>query len=73
MSMTSREIKAALVAADVKQVEIARRADRSPQLVNDVITGARRNEAIESAIAEVIGKPVAEVFPVEQPASALAS
>lgn len=70
MPMTSKEIKAALVVAEVKHVEIARRADLSPQLVSDVIAGARRNERIETEIAKAIGKPSDDVFPVAQPASA---
>lgn len=71
MPMTSREIKAALVSADVKHVAVARNAGFSPQLVSEVIAGNRRNEKIESEIADAIGRPVTEVFPVEQqPASA---
>lgn len=75
--MTPREIKAALVEKGVTQAHIARTAnpehEYSRAMVNDVINGNRRNTSIETAIAEAIGKSVAEVFPVEQPASALAS
>jgi predicted transcriptional regulator len=70
MPMSPNEIKAALVERGVKQVSIARLVDLSPQYVYDVISGARRNEKIESAIAVAICRPVEEVFPVEQPASA---
>lgn len=73
MPMTAREIKSALVLKDVTQAEIGRRCGYSRGHVGDVIEGNRRNAKIESAIANAIGKPVGEVFPVEKPAAALAS
>lgn len=71
--MTPREIKAALVERGVRQADIARATKYSGAYVNDVIAGKRRCAPIEQAIAEAIGKPVGDVFPVAQPASALAS
>lgn len=61
--MTGPEIKAALLAKGIKQVEIARRVGHSGAYVNDVITRKRRSLAIERAIAEAIGKPLKKVFP----------
>lgn len=62
--MKPSEIKAALVAKGVRQADIARQTEYSGPYVHDVIVGNRRNERIETAIAEAIGRPVEEVFPV---------
>lgn len=64
-------IKAALERAGKLQADIARATDLSPQLVGEVIRRTRRNVKIEGAIAEAIGKPVAEVFPDTAPAGAV--
>jgi len=61
--MTGREIKAALVAVGVKQVDIARQVGHSGPFVSDVIMRRRRSPAIERAIADAIGKPLKKVFP----------
>lgn len=60
--MTPQEIKAELVRHKAKQVEIARACGKSPQLVHDVIGGARRNPAIEQEVAARIGRSVSDVF-----------
>lgn len=62
MAMAPEHIKAELVRKKVKQSDVARTVGKSPQLVNDVIHGARRNHAIEREIASRIGKPVSRVF-----------
>lgn len=71
--MTPREIKAALVLVGVSQADIARDAGFSAQLVGEVIRRTRKNALIEQTVAKAIGKPVKKVFPLAQPASALAS
>jgi lambda repressor-like predicted transcriptional regulator len=64
--MKPNEIKAALVLAGVRQVTIARATGFSGAYVADVITGNRRSEKIERAIAEAIGKRVPQVFAPRQ-------
>ena len=47
----------------IGQAEIARQIGVSRVYVHDVLHGRRRSDRIEAAIAEAIGRPVAEVFP----------
>lgn len=60
--MTPDEIRKALRIKDVRQVEVARAVNKSPQMVTDVINRARRNEDIEREIAARIGKSVSRVW-----------
>jgi lambda repressor-like predicted transcriptional regulator len=62
MPMQPNEIKAALVLAGVRQVEIARQAGFSGAYVADVIAGNRRNASIERLVAGAIGKEPDDVF-----------
>lgn len=60
--MTKLERKAAMVLAGATQANIARATEFSDAYVHDVISGNRRNDVIERAIANAIGRPVDEVF-----------
>lgn len=62
MALSKLERKAALVLNGVRQADIARATGFSGAYVSDVISGYRRNAAIERAIARAIGHPVKEVF-----------
>jgi transcriptional regulator with XRE-family HTH domain len=70
MPMTARERKAALVAHGKRQRDIARKTGFGEPYVSEVLKGTRRSEPIERAIAEAIGRPVADVFPPRDDAAA---
>jgi DNA-binding XRE family transcriptional regulator len=57
------QIKTLLKKAGVKQKHIAAQINVTPQAVNQVVLGIRKNPIIRKSIAAAIGKPVEEVFP----------
>lgn len=69
MPLKPLDRKVALVRKRVKQAQIARNLGVSQAYVCDVLYGRRRSEKIETAIADAIGKPVAEVFPPRESAA----
>lgn len=73
MPMPPLERKVALMRAGITQSEIARRVGVSNSHVGDVLHGHRRSAQVEAAIADAIGKPVADVFePAPEKAGAAA-
>jgi transcriptional regulator with XRE-family HTH domain len=65
--MTPKEIKIALIERDVTMQSIADRMEVDGSHVSQIISGKRRSVRVEKAIANAIGRPVAEVFaPVAQ-------
>ena len=56
-------IKSALAAKGITQVQIARMLKVKPPTVHNVLTGKRRNPRIRQAIALAVGKPIAELWP----------
>jgi len=63
--VTPREIRAALVLADIKQANIARMLGVTRAAVSNTIAGRRRKPRIRQAIALAISKPVDAVWPPE--------
>lgn len=61
--MTFAERKAALKQAGTCQAAIARRTGYSTVYVHEVLKGTRDNRAIQRAVARVVRRPLAEVFP----------
>lgn len=61
--MTGKEIKIALIEAEVTQTEIARRRNVSVAMVNRVIWQGDVSDHVRREIARAIGKNVAEVWP----------
>ncbi len=62
-STTEIEIKKALIDADVKQIQIARKLRISKQYVNKIIKGQRRTAYVRKAIARAAGKRLEELWP----------
>lgn len=62
-SIIEKKIKKALIDADVKQVDIARKLRISYQYVHVVIKGRRRTARVRMAIAKAAGRPVEELWP----------
>lgn len=61
--MTPEEIRAELILRQAKQVDIARRLGVSQAAVNRVITGNSKSKKIQDAIATIIGRSVATIWP----------
>lgn len=57
-----RLIAARLFIAGIRQADIARSADVSRGLVCHVVSGRRRNAAVEQALARACGMGVAELW-----------
>jgi hypothetical protein len=72
MAMTALERKVALILAGVKMKEIARQLGVSGVHVSLVVRGLRHSPRVQRAVADAIGKPVHEVFPVAEPAEPMA-
>ncbi|MDY0013857.1 MAG: helix-turn-helix transcriptional regulator [Rhodocyclaceae bacterium] len=64
--MNKAEIKRQLKIAGVKQKQIAEKCGVTPQFVNQVVSGKRTTISVVAAIADAIGRPVAEVFPDQE-------
>ena len=62
--MTPDEIKAALIIANVSQVDIANELGVSPGFICQVIKGGSGRRA-QKLISEKIGRPVEEVFEIK--------
>lgn len=62
MPMTPKERKIELLKADATVSGIARQLGLSISHVSQVIAGKRRSPNVEAAVAEMIDKPVADVF-----------
>jgi transcriptional regulator with XRE-family HTH domain len=63
MSPTEIEIKKALLDAQIKQIDVARKLRISRQFVNKVIKGQRPTRRVRRAIAKAVGKRVEELWP----------
>jgi lambda repressor-like predicted transcriptional regulator len=61
--MTPLEIKIEILKTGVNQNQIAKKVGVTPTLVSQVIYGIRPTRYVREAIAEVIGKPVEELWP----------
>ncbi|MFA7346876.1 MAG: helix-turn-helix domain-containing protein [Desulfurivibrionaceae bacterium] len=64
--MKPHEIRAAMVLAQTKIKDIAEQCGHHPPAVHQVINNERPNPRIRAAIAEAIGKPVEEIWPVQK-------
>jgi plasmid maintenance system antidote protein VapI len=62
-STTFKEIKKALIDADVKQTDIARKLGITKQYIHVVIKGQRRTAYVRKAIARAAGKRFEELWP----------
>jgi transcriptional regulator with XRE-family HTH domain len=62
MPMTPIEIKVELLRKGLTLAGIARDLNVSGAHVSQVVSGKRRSQVVERAVAEAIGKPVARVF-----------
>lgn len=65
MPLDPLQRKAALVLYGVSQAEIARCSGVTATHVSDVLHGRRRSPRVERAIAEALGRPVEDLFPVQ--------
>jgi lambda repressor-like predicted transcriptional regulator len=74
MPLSPLDRKIELLRKGVTMSGIARELDPpvSPNHVHKVVAGERRSPRIEQAIADVIGLPVAEVFPDREHVAAVA-
>lgn len=63
MSLSPLERKVALMRKGVFMSEIGRSLGITGAQVSYVVAGKRRSPRVEAAVAEVLGRPVAEVFP----------
>ena len=65
MTMTALDRKVALLRKGVTMSDIARALvpPVTPQQVSMVVSGRRDSKRVRSAVAAVIGQPVARVFP----------
>lgn len=62
-NMKPNEIRAGLMLAEVRINALAKKLQLSTAAVHQVINGDRPNARIRTALAEAIGKPVAEIWP----------
>lgn len=69
MPMTPFDRKVELMRRKVSQADIGRRTGFSQTYVHEVLKGTRRSPVIEAAVAELIGRPVDEVFPPRETAA----
>lgn len=61
--MHPADIQSALKKADVTQADIARRLGVTPTAVYHVLHGKFRSQRIAKAISQVVGKPIATLWP----------
>jgi lambda repressor-like predicted transcriptional regulator len=61
--MKPNEIRAGLMLAEVRIISLSKQLELSTAAIHQVINGQRKNPRIRRAIAEVIGKPVVEIWP----------
>lgn len=61
-SIIEKEIKKALIDADIKQIDIARKLGITRQYVHVVIKGHRRTAYVRKAIAKAVGRRVDELW-----------
>ena len=61
--MKPNEILAALMLANCRPVEIARKLNVSRPMISNIIHGRGKSRIVQEAIAEIIGKPVDEIWP----------
>jgi lambda repressor-like predicted transcriptional regulator len=61
--MTPQEIKGHLVMKNIKSRDIARRLGVTDGAIHQVIYGYRKTEYVRRAIADAVGKTVAELWP----------
>ena len=64
-----KNIKALLVVAGVKQVDIARRLKTSRSFVSEVVSGKKRTLRVRRAIARSLGLKVSELWPPKKGAA----
>jgi len=62
--MKPNEIRAGLIIKGITIASIANKLGIKPTNVSFVIAGTRTTPRIQTAIAEALGKPVDEVFPI---------
>jgi len=64
--MKPKEIQRALQNAGIKQNDLADRLEVDQAMISQIITGYRHTRYIQEAIAEIVGKPVEEIWPEER-------
>lgn len=63
--MSPLDRKIALLKRDTTLTAIASDLDVTVSHVSQVLAGKRRSPRVEQAVAELIGKPVSQVFPAQ--------
>lgn len=65
-TMTPKEIKAALLAADISQAGLARDLGVSRSLIYQVIHNDATSHRVRCHIAKAVGRPVGEIWQIKQ-------
>lgn len=66
--MKPKEIRAALMIAEVTIYKFARELGVSAALVHKVLNGDRKNPRVREKLAEAIGKQVSDIWPDQEAA-----
>ena len=64
--MHRTSIKARLLEAGIKQVDIARQIGVDPSAVSAIIAGRKRSRRVREAIARALGVKIQELWPEEE-------
>lgn len=70
MPMTPMDRKVELMRREKKLTDIAKQLEVSVNHVSQVVAGKRRSPRVEEAVAQVLGKPVTQVFEPSQTVAA---
>ncbi len=64
--MNPKQIKRCLTEHGIRQRDLARKFGIDEAMVSQVISGSRNTRYIQEAIANIVGKPVEEIWPEEK-------